>query len=172
MTPGRVLSAAVAYSLALAACGSSSNPGTSASMVDAALKFSRCMRAHGVSDFPDPSGGQGAIAINPKEAQSPAFQAAQQKCRKFMPTKGPPPHMTASELSRAFAFARCMRAHGVPSFPDPTQGTRPSGGGPVLVLQGMLFKVGPGMDPKSPAFRQSVQRCGVRLPSGAQRSAG
>jgi hypothetical protein len=162
MTPGRVLSAAVACSLALAACGSSSNPGTSASM-DAALKFSRCIRAHRVSDFPDPSGGQGAIAINPKEAQSPVFQSAQQACRHLMPTKGPPPHMTASELSRAFTFARCMRAHGVPSFPDPTQGTRPSSGGPVLVLQGMLFKVGPGTDPKSPTFRRSIERCGVRL---------
>jgi hypothetical protein len=72
--------------------------------------------------------------------------------------------MTATELSRAFAFAKCMRAHGVPGFPDPTQGTGPSTGGPTLVLQGMLFKVGPGMEPGSPAFRRSVERCGVRLP--------
>lgn len=122
------------------------------------------MRAHGVSNFPDPSGGQGLIPIKRDEAQSPAFQSAQQACRKFLPEKGPPPHMTASELNRAFTFAKCMRAHGVPSFPDPTQGTRPSSGGPTLVLQGMLFKVGPGMDPGSPAFKQSVRSCGVSLP--------
>jgi hypothetical protein len=168
----RSLSTALVCALVLAGCGSSGKPSASVSRQDAALKFSQCMRAHGVSNFPDPSGGQGAIAINPNEAKSPAFQSAQQACRKLLPTKGPPPHMTARELSRAFVFAKCMRAHGVPSFPDPTQGTAPSSGGPTLVLQGMLFKVGPGMDPGSPAFRQSVERCGVRLPSGAPQSAG
>jgi hypothetical protein len=132
--------------------------------VDDAIKFAQCMRAHGVSSFPDPT-GDGPIALTPSEVRSPAFRSAQQACHALLPDKGPPPHMTAGELRRAFTFAKCMRAHGVPSFPDPTQGTRPTSGGPTLVLQGMLFKVGPGMDPKSPAFRQSVQRCGVRLPS-------
>jgi hypothetical protein len=49
------------------------------------LAFSQCMRAHGISGFPDPTfGGGGAqlrlgsqSGINP---QSPAFQAAQKAC--------------------------------------------------------------------------------------------
>ena len=82
------------------------------------------------------------------------------------------PSASVSRQDAALKFSQCMRAHGVPSSPDPTQGTAPSSGGPTLVLQGMLFKVGPGMDPGSPAFRQSVERCGVRLPSGAPQSAG
>jgi hypothetical protein len=160
MRPRR-LAIGLACAAGLAACGSSSKPGSTTSSLDPGIKFAQCMRAQGVSDFPDPSGG--TIALTPSEAHSPAFQSAQQACQHLMPTKGPPPHMTSSELSRAFVFAKCMRSHGVPSFPDP-QGTRPTSGGPTLVLQGMLFKVGPGVDPGSPAFRQSVRRCGVRLP--------
>jgi hypothetical protein len=171
MSPSRVLSIALVCGLMLAGCGLSGKPGTGASREDSTLKFAQCMRAHGVSNFPDPTPGNGidiaGAGLNPR---SPSFQSAQQACRKLLPTKGPPPHMTASELRRAFAFARCMRARGVPSFPDPTQGTRPSSGGPVLVVQGMLFRVGPGMDPGSPAFRQSVARCGVRVPTGAPHS--
>jgi hypothetical protein len=163
MRLARVLSTAVVCALAVGACGSAGKRSATVSRQDQALKFSQCMRAHGVSNFPDPSGG--AIPINPTEAQSPAFQSAQQKCARLMPPKGPPPHMTTTELSRAFAFARCMRAHGVPSFPDPTQGTRPTSGGPTLVLQGMLFKIGRSEMGllSSPAFHRSVQRCGVRL---------
>jgi hypothetical protein len=58
-----------------------------------------------------------------------------------------------------------MRANGVPEFPDPAE-TAPAGTTRVLVLEGMVFALGPGIDPKSPAFRQAATRCGVRLPGG------
>jgi hypothetical protein len=61
---------------------------------DAALKFARCMRAHGI-DIPDPQpnaggivlgkpgrGGAGKVGINP---ESPAFRRAQQACRSLLP---------------------------------------------------------------------------------------
>jgi hypothetical protein len=163
MRPPHTLPTAVACGLVIGACGSASKPSPTVSRQERALEFSQCMRAHGVSNFPDPSGG--SVAVNPNEGQSPTFQSAQEKCGHLMPPKGPPPHMTEGELSRAFAFAKCMRAHGVPSFPDPTGGTAPTHGGPTLVLQGMLFKVRPDMGLlKSPAFHRSVERCGVRLP--------
>lgn len=59
-----VVCAAICCTLSVAACGSSSKPksastGGSGSM----LKFSECMRSHGVSGFPDPSTSQGQNAI-------------------------------------------------------------------------------------------------------------
>jgi hypothetical protein len=44
-----------------------------------ALRFSRCMRAHGAIDFPDP-GSNGAITIPDSMENSPAYLAALQFC--------------------------------------------------------------------------------------------
>ena len=60
-----------------------------------ALKFSQCMRSHGLADFPDPQsqpGGGIAIRIhagpgqasNDLNPQSPQFQAAQNACQGIM----------------------------------------------------------------------------------------
>ena len=61
-----------------------------------ALKFSQCMRNHGITDFPDPqvssSGGRVGIRISLKASRgsdlnpnSPQFQAAQKACQSLMP---------------------------------------------------------------------------------------
>jgi hypothetical protein len=63
-----------------------------AKFLDQALKFSRCMRAHGV-DLPDPQAtGTGAIVMKRSasggggiDPSSPAFQRAQKTCESFMP---------------------------------------------------------------------------------------
>lgn len=55
-----------------------------------ALKFSRCMRAHGVADFPDPQSGPGGGGIrisiragkgSDLNPQNPQFQSAQNACQ-------------------------------------------------------------------------------------------
>jgi hypothetical protein len=72
-----------AYSAARQACQSLRGGGTSNSgsaNYAAELKFSACMRSHGVPGFPDPnkSGGfSGTSSMNP---QSPTFQSAQTLC--------------------------------------------------------------------------------------------
>jgi hypothetical protein len=157
--------AALACGLATAACGSSGEPSDTASSGNPALEFARCTRAHGVPNFPDPTPG-GGLQIGPSSGinpRSPAFQAAQRACAKFGPKFGGPPSMSASQRQAALRFAECMRANGVPNFPDPTE-TAPNGTARVLVLQGMVFALGSGIDPKSPAFRQAAPKCGVRLP--------
>jgi hypothetical protein len=64
----------------------------------AALAFSKCMRSHGVSDFPDPqfgSGGRvtirlgapGAAGGNAVDPNSPIFQKAQQTCGSLLPDR-------------------------------------------------------------------------------------
>jgi hypothetical protein len=57
-----------------------------------ALKYSRCMRAHGISDFPDPN-SQGGIALQPKpggdlDPNNPQFQTANKACQHDLPGKG------------------------------------------------------------------------------------
>jgi hypothetical protein len=52
----------------------------------ALLKYARCMRAHGVSNFADPtSSGLSLSGVNPS---SPRFQAAQNACRSVLPNRG------------------------------------------------------------------------------------
>ncbi len=58
---------------------------------------------------------------------------------------------TAANADVALRFAQCMRAHGVPNFPDPNAG----GGG---------FQLGSGINPQSPAFASAHQACARLLP--------
>jgi hypothetical protein len=55
-----------------------------------ALKFSECMREHGLPGFPDPkSNGQGGFSITGGrgiDTRSPQFQRAQESCRSLSPT--------------------------------------------------------------------------------------
>lgn len=46
------------------------------------LKFARCMRSHGVSDFPDPQAGGFLMSGNVQ--QNPHFQSAMQACRSIL----------------------------------------------------------------------------------------
>jgi hypothetical protein len=52
-----------------------------------ALKYSQCMRSHGVPNYPDPSssGGTNIPASSGINPQSPAFQKAQQDCQSINP---------------------------------------------------------------------------------------
>jgi hypothetical protein len=64
-----------------------------AEMTDRALKFSRCMRAHGVTDFPDPQiDGDGRMTMRiPKSVggpDNPRLQAAQKACASVGPQIG------------------------------------------------------------------------------------
>jgi hypothetical protein len=118
----------------VAGCGSTAPkaPATSSSSIkdpqQAAYKFSACMRAHGLTSFPDPvvhqSGNSISIGIrvDPTITGSPAFKSAQQACQGIMPGPMSSSQQAAQQHLKAehlISFARCMRAHGVTSFPDP-----------------------------------------------------
>jgi hypothetical protein len=57
--------------------------------------------------------------------------------------------------SGALAFANCMRASGVPNFPDP----QPGGGD--------LFQIPAGANPAAPAYRAARAKCQELMPNGA-----
>jgi hypothetical protein len=173
------LLAAASCLLALAGCGSSSNPGAtgtsspSASKLAASgLKFSDCMRSHGVPNFPDPSGSGGGIRIkigaglNPA---SPSFTAAQTACRKLLPGGGPgagPPSPAAK--AQLLTIAKCMRAHGQSDFPDPTTTapSSPAGYSIVLGRNGVFLAIPSSIDVQSPAFKQAATVCHFGGPGG------
>jgi len=77
-----------AFQSAMSACqklitGGASKPGVSAAQKLAALKFSQCMRTHGVSNFPDPvfKNGRIGLGIGPgNNPNSPAFLQAEKAC--------------------------------------------------------------------------------------------
>jgi hypothetical protein len=108
----------------------------------AAYAYARCMRGHGVSNFPDPhvsiSGNHGSIgfAVNPSETGSPKFASAQKTCSKILPA--PSSDNKSEQQAHArnlLAFAQCLRSKGIHDFPDPNaQGQLPL---PTVVADGV-----------------------------------
>jgi hypothetical protein len=136
--PASALLAAVAVAVIAAGCGGNSPSSTSSSAAAAGAKggpgavayqFSACMRSHGVTNFPDPkvttSGGSTSVAIgiNPSISGQPAFKSAQKACNHILPQGGNgrdgTPAQRQARTEALIAFARCLRAHGFPNFPDP-----------------------------------------------------
>lgn len=119
-------------------------------------KFSECMRAHGVANFPDPN-GQGVIMIHSGmgiDPGSPTFQGARSACSKVLPNGGQPtPAQIARQQQQMLSFSACMRSHGIKDFPDP------SGGGLRLTVH-----PGSDLDPGNPTFRSAQQACQKYLP--------
>jgi hypothetical protein len=64
------------------------------------------------------------------------------------------PKASAATGDPALRFAQCMRAHGVPNFPDPTPGG------------GIQITPSSGVKPFSPAFRSAQASCHDLLPGG------
>ncbi|HEY2202689.1 MAG TPA: hypothetical protein VGH56_12445 [Solirubrobacteraceae bacterium] len=96
------------------------------------------MRSHGVPNFPDPT-----VSPVHVDKHSPAFQSAQQACGRLqaaLAAAKPRP-----SRARQLRQAECMRAHGVPSYPDPLA----SGG----------FHIPTGINPQSPQFQRAQNAC-------------
>lgn len=161
--------AAAGLALLAAACGGGSPSGhvaqlgttstrsassnASAPSGNGALAFSRCMRANGVPRFPDPDGsGQiPKIQLEHLGVSDSRFQTAQRACGHLLPNGGRPPSQAQLQQQRAQAlqFSRCVRAHGVPTFPDPGTTGREQIPDPASV----------GIDQGSPRFRAANQAC-------------
>src|SRR3954447_15883937 len=98
MTRSPLLLAAAAAALALGACGGSDSGDGGATKgakgqdkaFEGALKFSKCMREHGI-DMPDPQRvGQGGIKLSRGKVKlhEPKMKSAQSACQKYMQIGG------------------------------------------------------------------------------------
>ena len=99
-----------------------------------AIAYSRCMRSHGVPEFPDPysSGAIPKVSLQQLGVSSAVFQAARRTCQHLLPpsAQGGPPAQAALQQAwtRTRKFAQCMRSHGVRNWPNPTSdATHPDG---------------------------------------------
>jgi hypothetical protein len=156
---GRLASVATVALLALAACSSgkssdaaggsssSSASATSSSGARSGPAYAQCMRQHGVTNFPDPRGpNQNQFLITAGVQHNPHFQAASKACESLRPQQGTGGGATGGvSQQQLLAFAQCMRANGVPQFPDPA----PNG----------ALQMGGGLDPSSPQFQHAMQVC-------------
>jgi hypothetical protein len=135
--------ATTVLALLAAACGGSNSPGAVGggspgnSALASAVAYSACVRSHGVPNYPD-AGSDGNLPKGSAQAfgvSNSQYQAAQRACRHLLPnsdtrftasltqcleTGDCPPALVQRALTEGLRFARCMRDHGVPSWPDPT----------------------------------------------------
>jgi hypothetical protein len=163
----------VGTSLLAAACGGSASPGvanvgseTTTSTVPAGnsggptppavtkelLAFSKCVRAHGVPSFPDPTASSGFPNSARNFTGTPQYQAALKACKSLALASGVihSPAEIAQHLKQLSAEDACFRKHGVPNMPGPTaQGSQ-------------TFP--PGITPSSPQFQAAAKVCAYLNP--------
>jgi hypothetical protein len=131
---------------------------------DALHVVGECLRAHGLANFPDPAvatdgpaAGQAildksALKADPPDVASQAITAcAAEMANAHIFSGQGSSGMTQQELQGRLALARCIRAHGVPNFPDPNPTT-----GEVTAP--------PGLSKTSPSILAAIKAC----PSQAQ----
>ena len=142
------------------ACSSSSSPSAAPShatgrarSAGGPLAFSACMRSHGVPSFPDPTSNGGiSIQVQPGsgiDPNSPAFQSAQRACQSLLPAgKTSGGSVSPAVRAQILRYAACIRAHGVPNYPDPT-------------FNGNAVNFGnlAGINPNSPAYQSALHAC-------------
>lgn len=146
-------------------------PVTRASVFNRAISFSRCMRAHGEPNFPDPvrKGNSLSQTINPSsgvDPNSPPFAAARGACEHLLPNNGAPlpsqrETITPAEQADYLAAGACMRKRGVPDFPDPT------------FLNGTVtFHARAAIDTDSAQYKRALATCQELIPAGLPYSKG
>ncbi|WP_460305366.1 hypothetical protein [Actinocorallia aurea] len=145
-----------------AACGAEESPGiataggTPTSTASAAAQegspvaYAACMREHGVPMEDPETDAEGHVNIKltiPKGMDKAKVDAAQEECRKLMPSGGTMGKPDAERLERTREMARCMRENGVPGFPDPN------------AEGGIAITPDSGVNPDDPAFKAAQEKC-------------
>ena len=143
------------------ACGSGS-PGPAASpsrLYQQSLTYSRCMRAHGVPNFPILPQGPGGSLVHPASPPAgmltaPGYGAAFRACLKLAVIGGGSRARYQAAALRGLNQAECMRAHGITNYPSP--GTLDGG------IHSPDFTA-IGLDPHTFQFQAAAKACGMGL---------
>jgi len=163
--------ALAAFSFLLASCGGGASPKAVANLATTSrtaasgagssspggelAEYASCMRSHGILNFPDQAAfgtstgiktAKGQMAqITQSEASTPRFGAAQRAWAKYYGPPATSPHVSPQEMQKLLAVSHCMRAHGVPTFPDPNP------------ITGQLSPAG--IDTNSPQVLAALRAC-------------
>lgn len=122
--------------------------------------YSQCMQSHGAPDFPEPVkgpwGGYG-YRMDPQissQLTGPGYNGALKACKKLQPKGGGlTPAERQAAINALLRFARCMRTHGLPDFPDPT-------------TNGRGIQINFPVNPNSPQFQSALKACRAVAPPG------
>jgi hypothetical protein len=137
----------------LVACGgggADSGGGESASVEEAGIEFTECLRAHGV-EVEDPKPGQKNIEV---KGDDPSTKRALAACDDKLPDSGQELSSGEEEEFRegALALAQCLREEGIDM------------GDPEFLGPGKFHLDIAGIDTESPAFKAAQEACGDKLP--------
>lgn len=112
--------------------------------------FTRCMRRHGVRNFPHPK-ASGRVARPPRSSSdSPTFSEAQRACARYADETEPDELSSAGRAQAAdamLALARCFRQQGV-RMRDP-----------IITRDKMVLRLPAGMAPDDRAVEQARASC-------------
>ncbi|HMH89446.1 MAG TPA: hypothetical protein VK586_00020 [Streptosporangiaceae bacterium] len=166
ITAAAALALLAACSSSPSAAGSGGAPKAGASAVSQiGISYATCMRSHGVPKYPDPSSsnelpdGLPKVGLQQLDVSNAQYQAAQHACAHLLPNGGQPTQAQAQQdLTAMRRFARCMRSHGVPTWPDPNEDSAAGWGFNLLHVVGF--------DPSSTEIDNKMDECDRALPPG------
>lgn len=142
---------------------SSGSSGSSDSSSSAGVAYAKCMREHGVSNFPDPTedSGGGVKLVIPQgvDQNSPTFKSAQSACQSllYQGDTGDAAGSRAFDATKVAAWAKCIRENGVPNFQDPQVN------GNTIIIDANAAGLSGRDDPK---FSKAAEACYSIRPGG------
>jgi len=118
------------------------------------VKFSQCMRAQGLTWFPDPQPDGGLVVHNPDGVDQSKVDKAEKACKKHYPGGSQGGPIPAADLAKIRQVSQCMRDHGFAKYPDP------EANGSITIDSKVL-----GVAPDDPAFQKARQECDRYMPA-------
>jgi hypothetical protein len=150
----------------VAGCGNSAAGSSGTDTHAKAVKFAECMRDSGVSAFPDP-GPSGAFTVDgvvngsSLDPNSTAWKNAIGACEELEPPGFTGAKVAPEQRTARLDFAKCMRDHGVPDFPDPTPNGPLIDTARIPSLAGKDPRTDPGLNAAMHACRNFAAAAGV-----------
>jgi hypothetical protein len=122
-------------------------------------QLAHCIRSHGMPGWPDPVinalTGAPDWPANAPDVPTSIQQACQSVANRLPPDVQNSQPPTARSMQALVRFARCMRSHGVPNWPDPNA----LGDFPMTTQMSIRFKT---------ADRSATSACVRYVPGGSQ----
>ena len=139
--------------------GGGSQAGGTGQAMTVLRQLARCIRSHGMPGWPDPVinplTGSPDWPQNAPDVPASIQQAGQSIANRLPPDAQNSQPPTAASMHALIRFARCMRSHGVPTWPDPNA----LGEFPLTTQMSIQFKV---------ADRAAISACIHYVPGGSQ----
>jgi hypothetical protein len=158
--------------LLVTACVGSSATAVASTAPRSAIAFAHCMRSHHIQNWPDPEpDGQfdkSKITLQKLGVLRSQLQAAEKACQYLLPGSSQSPQSQDRTMMNAMLnFARCVRAHGVPNWPDPVAESDPGQPNTPGFPRNM-----PGVNLNSPQVKHATKTCQYLLASIGYASGG